>query len=87
MSLSQPTRLSLYFLNPVQLSRQSGRVALVGTWYPARVNPPHIQKPTYQKEKLRIVFSLSWLIPSRLKRIVYFREEAWKRTQNGNYLE
>jgi len=38
--------LLLYFLFPVQLSRGSGRVALVGTWPPARVNPPQLQYMT-----------------------------------------
>ena len=31
--------LLFYFLSPVQLRRGSDRVALVGTWHPARVNP------------------------------------------------
>ena len=37
--------LSLYFLSPVQLRRGSERAALVGTWHPARVNPPQPQVP------------------------------------------
>jgi len=32
--------LSLYFLSPAQLRRGSEKAALVGTWCPARVNPP-----------------------------------------------
>jgi len=33
--------LSLLFFSPVQL-RRSDRVALMGTWHPAKVNPPHM---------------------------------------------
>jgi len=36
--------LSSYFFFPVQLWRGSDGAALVGTWHPARVNPPHISR-------------------------------------------
>ena len=45
-SLSQPMSLLLYFLSPVQLRSVSDRAALVGTWQPARVNPPQYCKAT-----------------------------------------
>jgi len=41
LSLSQSMSLTLYVLSPVQLRRGSDRAALVGTWCPPRVNPPH----------------------------------------------
>lgn len=44
-----------------------------------------MQKPTYEKDKLRIVFSLSWLKLSKFKKIVYFNEEVGKGTEKGNY--
>jgi len=35
-----------YFLSPVQLRKRSDRVALMGTWHTARVNPPQKDKRT-----------------------------------------
>lgn len=40
--LSWPTRLTFYFLSPVQL--RSNRAALVGMRHPARVNPPQLYR-------------------------------------------
>jgi len=34
--------LSFYFLSPVHLRKRSDRMALVGTWYPVKVDPPQI---------------------------------------------
>lgn len=43
LSLSQPTSLMLYFFLPCPAQEVSDKAALVGTWFPAKVNPPRSQ--------------------------------------------
>lgn len=40
--------LSLYFLSLCPTGEGSDRMALVGTWHPARVKPPHGQRQLKQ---------------------------------------
>lgn len=46
-----------------------------------------MQKPTYQKDKLRIVFSLLWLILSRFKKQYILRRRLGRGQKKGTILD